>query len=280
MDNLDKEKKNRERTKKGTIAAALLSGALAAGSPAHAVDFDEGSDYTDRPNTLTDSYEYPISDDAVRALDVLVAQFPTGSAVSLEKIQAAVTAYEKSHPRLVGKTTVTEKGVFSDVSYEPLLDLRMAMQRYGDMNPILHGLLQKELDDRLTSLPPSEVTVEGVTETFTELHEQVAKLFVDKLLEQLSKISTAESLDAVPRPDLLFLTDSYLNAFAKARDVQRNMRLDSTALAFALDELETRTVRDERAKVYIKKYMRNIELLDSESPPGTIRPNPILPQDI
>lgn len=147
MEDFDKVKDNKDHQKKaGTLAGAALAGALAAASPAQAQD----SGYQD---FVGDSYSveygstFSASEDALKAVDALSTKFKPGigrwsDTDFLNQAMSAVDTFVSAHPFTEGKTITTNEGASSEPSYDPLFDLRMAVEAKAlSMEPIVIGIL-------------------------------------------------------------------------------------------------------------------------------------------
>ena len=151
MENFDPNKDNKgEREKANKGIAVALAGALAAASPMHTQDTTKGSGPDSYTMDYGSSYEFSASNDAMLFVEtqerMLNGYADKTSTEIWSKLSAAVDAFVAAHPHVEGKTTHAAGNVSTEASYDPLFDLRAAMETSTmQLSALTIGLLFKKI---------------------------------------------------------------------------------------------------------------------------------------
>jgi hypothetical protein len=147
MENLRRVKENEETTKKGSSShiAAFLAGALSihaisGGSHDHLYDYTDGA---------PDSYGESTPQEAIRAIDDLSSGLDGKLLIDpeyLAQIKAAVDVY------VAERTTKRHSVDNGSKEGQALYELWSAASRQPNANPLVVGLLLKELSDRASAV--------------------------------------------------------------------------------------------------------------------------------
>ena len=173
MEKLPKSGDGKEKLKKAGAPVAMLFAGMLAGSalesgkndsPGFAYDSPQmetvASDYSTSYEAPTeqyavsnyDSFNVPASKEATQAIGTLDQSLsdsgPTPEQIA--QVKSMVDAYVAQHPVQIGKTVESPDGkeVYSESSYDPLLDLGDAAIKQPNINALTLGLLLKELSAR------------------------------------------------------------------------------------------------------------------------------------